>query len=108
MKNLFFLFVSCIIVSCNNDEPTPIPFVPVTINPSLVGKGNLNGSEGVNQQTLVLETANFTSSIVMNFTKELTINTHSTLPCNKLFFAVREKATTKQYSFQLDFYFEEQ
>ncbi len=54
MKNLFFLFVSCIIVSCNNDEPTPIPFVPVTINPSLVGKGNLNGSEGVNQQNAII------------------------------------------------------
>ena len=66
------------------------------------------GSTGINQQTLVLETVNFTSSTFMNFTKELTINTHSTLLFNKLYFAVREKANTKLYSFQLDFYFEEQ
>ena len=57
MKNLFLLFVGFIIVSCeNNNEPGPttIPFVPVTITPSLVGKGNLNGSEGVNQQNTII------------------------------------------------------
>ncbi len=63
---------------------------------------------GINKQTLVLETVNFTSGTAMNLVKNLTINTHSTLPFNKLYFAVMEKATAKLYSFQLDFYFEEQ
>jgi hypothetical protein len=55
MKNLFLLLVSFIFLSCNNtDEPTPIPFVPITISPALVGKGNLNGSEGVNQQNIII------------------------------------------------------
>lgn len=66
------------------------------------------GTAGINQQTLVLQTVDFNSSTTMNLVKNLTINTHSTLPFNKLYFAVREKATAKFYSFQLDFYFEEQ
>jgi hypothetical protein len=61
MKNLFLLFISFIIVSCNNNDeptpqpiPTPVPFVPMTITSSLVGKNRLNGSEGVNQQENVI------------------------------------------------------
>ena len=80
----------------------------VYVGTSEFTEGVVNNSGGINQQTLVLETVNFTSSINMNLIKNLTINPHSALPLNKLFFAVREKANTKLYSFQLDFYFEEQ
>jgi hypothetical protein len=57
MKNLFLLLVSFIIVSCNNnDEPEPAttPFVPITINSTLVGKHRLSGSEGVIQQNIII------------------------------------------------------
>jgi hypothetical protein len=57
VKNLFLFLISFIILSCNNnDEPEPItaPFVPIIINPSLVGKQNLNGSEGVIQQNIII------------------------------------------------------
>ena len=56
MKKIILILISIVIVSCNDndDEPIVVPFVPVTITPILVGKGNLNGSEGVSQQNIVI------------------------------------------------------
>ncbi len=63
MKNLFLLLVSCIIVSCNNDEPeTTPPFVPVTINPTLISKRNVGVSSSVGiseQKTIYNESTNW-------------------------------------------------
>lgn len=65
MKNLFFLFVSLIIVSCNNnDEPEPAttPFVPFTINPTLISKRNVGVSSSVGiseQKTIYNESTNW-------------------------------------------------
>ena len=63
MKNLFLLLVSFIILSCNNnDEPTPIPFVPVTISPTLISKRNVGVSSSVGiseQKTIYNEPTNW-------------------------------------------------
>ena len=99
--------VRCVLSFSNASSMTPSSF-EVYVGTSEFVEGTVNNLGGTNQQTLVLQTVDFTSSTVMDLTKELTINTHSTLPFNKLYFAVREKANTKPYSFQLDFYFEEQ
>lgn len=99
--------VKCVLSFTNASSVTPSSF-EVYVGTSEFTEGVVNASGGINQQTLVLETVNFTGSIYMNLIKNLTINPHSALPLNKLFFAVREKANTKLYSFQLDFYFEEQ
>lgn len=57
MKKIFFLLISFVIVSCtdNDDEPIVVPFVPVAITPILVGKGNLNASEGISQQNTIID-----------------------------------------------------
>lgn len=99
--------VKCVLSFTWASSATPSSF-EVYVGTSEFTEGVVSSSIGINQQTLILETVNFTSSTSMNLIKNLTINPHSALPLNKLFFAVREKATTKQYSFQLDFYFEEQ
>ena len=56
MKNLFLLLVSCIIVSCNNDEPEPTPpFVPVTIIPTIIAKRNDKGpTEGISNENFII------------------------------------------------------
>lgn len=99
--------VKCVLSFTYASTATPSSF-EVYVGTSEFTEGVVNSSGGINQQTLVLETVNFTSSIYVHLIKNLTINPHSALPLNKLFFAIREKANTKQYSFQLDFYFEEQ
>ena len=99
--------VKCVLSITYASIASPSSF-EVYVGTSEFTEGVVNSTGGVNQQTLVLETVNFTSGTAMNLVKNLTINTHSALPFNKLYFAVREKANTKLYSFQLDFYFEEQ
>ena len=100
--------VKCVLSINHASVLSPSSF-EVYVGTSEFTEGVVVGADGgINKQTLVLETVNFTSSTAMNLIKNLTINTHGTLPCNKLYFAVREKANTKLYSFQLDFYFEEQ
>lgn len=63
MKNLLLLLVSFIFLSCNNnDEPTPVPFVPVTINPTLISKRNVGVSSSVGiseQKTIYNESTNW-------------------------------------------------
>jgi hypothetical protein len=55
MKNLLLFLISFIILSCNkDDDPIPAPFVPIAINSTLVGKKNLNGSEGILQQNIII------------------------------------------------------
>ena len=56
MKNLFLLLVSFIILSCNNnDEPTPIPFVPLTIIPAIIAKRNDKGpTEGISNENFII------------------------------------------------------
>ena len=50
-------------VSCNNDEPEPTPpFVPVTINPTLISKRNVGVSSSVGiseQKTIYNESTNW-------------------------------------------------
>jgi hypothetical protein len=54
MRNLFLFLVSFSILGCNNDdEQIPTPY-PVTITSTLIGKGDLNGSEGVLEQNTVI------------------------------------------------------
>ena len=56
MKNLFLFLFSFILLGCNNDdEPTPTPFVNININSTLVGKHNLNGSENILQQNIIID-----------------------------------------------------
>jgi hypothetical protein len=54
MRNLFLFLVSFSILGCNNDdEQIPTPY-PVTITSTLIGKGDLNGSEGVLEENTVI------------------------------------------------------
>lgn len=57
MKKTILILVSIIFIGCNSneDEPNSIPFVPITISPLNVGKGDLNGSEEVNQQNINID-----------------------------------------------------
>ena len=63
MRNIFLLLVCLIFLSCNNnDEPTPIPFVPVTITPTLISKYNIGVSSSIGiseQKTIYNESTNW-------------------------------------------------
>jgi len=54
MKNIIlFISIMLSITSCTNHDSENIQ-----INPILIGKGNLNGSEGINQQNMVIQKNN--------------------------------------------------
>lgn len=63
MKNLFLFLFSFILLGCNNDdEPTPTPFVPVEITPTLISKYNIGVSSSIGiseQKTIYNESTNW-------------------------------------------------
>ncbi|ESU27121.1 hypothetical protein FLJC2902T_22290 [Flavobacterium limnosediminis JC2902] len=57
MKKIVVCFLLVLNFGCtdnDDNELSPEPFTPVAITPTLIGKNNLNGSEGISQQTTVI------------------------------------------------------
>ena len=57
MKKIILILISIVIVSCNDndDEPIVVPFVPVTITSTMIGKRNDKApTEGISQQNFVI------------------------------------------------------
>ena len=59
MKKIILIIVSVFFIGCNNeDEPNVIAFEPIIVSPNLIVKKNLNGSEGLTEQNLVINNTN--------------------------------------------------